>query len=163
MNGENRHQRKLRKNLLEFIKDSSMATSWINDFFDSDGSTDKFALIFTRKGKKKSKPFDPTTFIENIKKDITDEVEGAFCDPDNDFDFMEWCDKYMANDDYANSKLLDELDEAGDHPMERLADPDDDDDEVGVFSISYVKYLEKQNDLLRKNSNKKEGEDEKRK
>ena len=65
----------------------------------------------------------------------------------------------MANDDYANN-LFTELE--GGHPMERLSDPGDADDEVGVFSISYVEHLEKQNDLLRKNSKKKEGKNGKK-
>ena len=46
------------------------------------------------------------------------------------------------------------------HPMERLKNAKD--DEVGIFPIGYVKYLESQNDLLRKN-NIKGGKDVKEK
>ena len=143
-----------------------------------------------KKRKSKAGKFDPDAFIERIKKDISKEVQDVFNDND-DFDFGKWVDEYM-KDDYVDNvfnddpgdvapsgdadwvedfletehhknrakRIMDEKNKP--HPMERLSDGSDD-DRVGIFAIAYVEYLEKQNDLLRKNAGGKNGKRKKSK
>ena len=76
--------------------------------------------------------FDP------LRDDFDEWVEENNIDPDGDVAHM------LQNEHNKNkSKRSNEK-----HPMESL-DPSD---KVGIFPISYVEYLEKQNDLLRKNA-----------
>ena len=179
----------LRERLMYIIKDSAKCTRWINEFFEQCPDVPSFALRFTNKkldNRLRDGLFDGEDFIKRLRNTIQD---GFIDDPDgydpfddvDDLetdDFQEWL-QSQDNDAFNPETYMDDGIRKSvedllhgehkrnrkklikkQHPMERLSDGSDD-DRVGIFSISYVEYLEKQNDALRRKM--KEDKDAKKK
>ena len=181
--GNTEEARKLRSRLLRLLQDSKQASAWIEEFFENVSNADVITFKIINKNMFRDKPrledgvFDSDDFLNRLRNTgIHEELQ--FDDPG---DFDEWWDgdedlkeiEDMKSGDWLRDTLEAEHHKnrakrkkgfqgsTGElpginkpHPMERLSNDECEQDNVGVFPIGYVEYLEKQNDLLRKNGGK---------
>ena len=170
---------RLKTRLLKMLQDSKQASGWITEFFENVEGADVITLRIINKDIIKGfpkgfidrigntqmedwtnddDPFELGDFEEfdPLRDDFQDWVQDELnkqedtWDNDTGDEKLDWLQNRLEDEHHKNrAKRKKEFKKIKDknHPMETLNN-----DNVGIFPIAYVEYLEKQNDLLRENA-----------